>query len=308
MRGTPRVSWPCRRPRGRPVADARSAPSGRPHARSSSRSTWPPTEAREAARSCTTGPNCPRDCSLSGERRILRDRGGILGDGLHDVEAQLQGVPHALVGGVAVLVHVQGHRVTEDIDSAVRGLEQSIRQRLLLAADPAPRREATVVLRNGVPVDLLIASERSPRRGTGAFREARAHGIRWAIETASAVTIDTDPPASRGAATVPVAIPSALIAMKTVSAADPRRGAKRETDLLDIWRLLADDPVMTVGTMQQLREAPPPLRNWVQAQLSGYLHHDVPGFIGRMANGPGGASSGDEVSELWQSVIEPAIS
>lgn len=247
---------------------------------------------------------------MSGDRRILRDRGGILGgivDGLHDVEAQLDGVPHALVGGVAVLVHVQGHRVTEDIDSAVRGYEQNVRQRLLLAADPAPGREATVVLPNGVPVDVLIASERAPRRGLGAFREAKAHGIRWAIETAWAVTIDADPPASRGAVTVPVAIPSALVAMKTVSAADPQRGAKRATDLLDIWRLLADDPIATVRTVQELRAAPPPLRSWVQAQLNAYFVDDVPGFIGEMANGPGRAASADEVSELWQAVLKPVI-
>jgi hypothetical protein len=247
---------------------------------------------------------------VSGERRILRDRGGMLGaiiDGLHAVEAQLGGVPHALVGGVAVLVHVQGHRVTDDIDSAVRGYEQDVRQRLLVVADPAPRRDATVVLHNGVPVDVLTASDRPPRPGLGAFREAEAHGIRWAIETASEVTIDADPPASRGAVTVPVGRPNALVAMKTVSAADPRRGAKRATDLLDIWRLLADDPIATVGTVRQLDEAPPPLKSWVKTQLRAYFVGDVPAFLGEMAAGPGRPGSAEEVTELWEAVIGPVL-
>lgn len=137
---------------------------------------------------------------MSGEVRILQDRGGVLSDivdSLHDVTTQLRGVPHALVGGVAVLVHVPGHRVTEDIDSAKRG----------------PGRCAD------------SQHETAPRRHLHA-REAKAHAVRWAIETAELITVGTDPASNRGPVTLPVARPSALVAMKTVAIADPKRGGK----------------------------------------------------------------------------------
>jgi hypothetical protein len=107
--------------------------------------------------------------------RILIDRGGVLGqilDGLHLLVAQLEGTPHALVGGVAVLVRVQGHRVTHDIDSAVRSSEAEVRKRLAVVAGPATEQDATVVLGNGVPVDVLYAGARPPRKGIGLFWSA----------------------------------------------------------------------------------------------------------------------------------------
>jgi hypothetical protein len=90
---------------------------------------------------------------VSGER-LLDDVGGVLADivdGLHDVSRQLDGLPHALVGGVAVLVHVQGHRVTQDIDSAVRAAKVDVKQRLRVVADAELTKgsDAFVVLANG---------------------------------------------------------------------------------------------------------------------------------------------------------------
>lgn len=41
--------------------------------------------------------------------------------------------PFAIVGGIAVLTHVQGHRVTQDIVGAARGPAQEIREALLSA-------------------------------------------------------------------------------------------------------------------------------------------------------------------------------
>lgn len=199
---------------------------------------------------------------MSGDVRLLVDRGDVLGrivDGLHDVVAQLESTPHALVGGVAVLVRVQGHRVTHDIDSAVRGPEADIRRRLAVVGVPAGKRDATVVLENGVPVDVLYAGARPPRKGIGVFREAKAHAVGWAIEIAEPITVDTEPSASRGPITLPVAKASALVAMKTVAIADPRRGDKRATDLLDVWRLLADDPIMTGQHIEEFGNAPPVL-------------------------------------------------
>jgi hypothetical protein len=152
---------------------------------------------------------------VSGEVRILRDHGGVLGDivdSLHDVTRQLRDVPHALVGGVAVLVHVQGHRITE-----------------------------------------------------------------------------------------------ALVAMKTVSMADPKRGDKSATDLLDLWRLLSDDPIGTVAILQELRGAPERLRLWVQERITALFDEDPGGFVARMASAPGAARSVEDVRDLWDAVVGPTL-
>jgi hypothetical protein len=247
---------------------------------------------------------------VSGEVRILRDHGGVLGDivdSLHDVTRQLRDVPHALVGGVAVLVHVQGHRVTEDIDSAVQGDVREARRRLLLVADPPGDRDALVVMPNGVPVDVLAASTRPPRVGIGHAREARAHAVRWAIDTADLMTVGTDPGSSRGPVTLPVARPSALVAMKTVSMADPKRGDKSATDLLDLWRLLSDDPIGTVAILHELRGAPERLRLWVQERITALFDEDPGGFVARMASAPGAARSVEDVRDLWDAVVGPTL-
>lgn len=219
----------------------------------------------------------------------------------------LDGIPHALVGGVAVLVHVQGHRVTEDIDSAVQGTTSEVRRRLLVVADPPRGRDALVVMPNGIPIDLLVAGARLPRAGLGFAREAKAHAVRWAIETAEPVTVDTDPGSSRGPVTLPVARPSALVAMKTVSVADPARGDKKATDLLDLWRLLADDPIATVAVIQELLGAPERLRRWVEERLTRLFVEAPEDFVVRMAPAPGAARSVEDVRDLWDGVIRPTL-
>lgn len=75
---------------------------------------------------------------------------------------------------------------------------------------------------------------RSTCVGIGYAREAKAHAVRWAIATAELLTVDTDRGSPRGPVTLPVARPSALVAMKTVAIADPKRGDKSATDLLDL--------------------------------------------------------------------------
>jgi hypothetical protein len=84
-----------------------------------------------------------------------------------------------------VLTHVQGHRVTQDIDAAARGFVSDIREQLLLVTESNRRGAADLLLPNGVPVDLLVASDGDPRpaAGRGARakrREAAGHAIRWA--------------------------------------------------------------------------------------------------------------------------------
>ncbi len=246
---------------------------------------------------------------MSGEARILQGDGGVFGDiidGLHDVVEQLRPTPFALVGGVAVLVHVPGHRVTEDIDSAVRGRMNDIRERLLVVAELPIARDATVVMPNGIPVDVLADGYGDIRRGLG-LRTAKRLGVRWAIETAEPMTVGALPANSRGPVTLPVARPSALVAMKTVSIADPRRGDKRATDLLDLWRLLSDAPIASAEIVEELRTAPEDLHAWVKRQLRKLFDDDPAGFRSKMAAGVGAAQTVGEIRELWQAVIEPGF-
>jgi hypothetical protein len=244
---------------------------------------------------------------VSGEVRTLR--GPVFGDiidGLHGVLEQLDPTPFALVGGVAVLVHVPGHRVTEDIDSAVRGDVNEIRERLLVVAALPKARDATVVMPNGVPVDVLADGYGAIRSGLGR-RTAKRYALRWAIETAELMTVEALPAGSRGRVTLPVARPSALIGLKTVAIADPRRGDKRATDLLDVWRLLSDAPIKTAELMEELRAAPAELRAWVKGQLTTLFADDPANFRATMATGLGTAQTVEEIRELWAAAIEPGL-
>lgn len=249
---------------------------------------------------------------MSGEGRVLRDVGGVLADiidGLHDVRQQLDGLPYALVGGVAVLVHVQGHRVTQDIDSAVRALKEDVRERLRVVADAGATQasNASVVLTNGVPVDVLTAGMDPPRQGIGAFREARAHSTRWAIETAVVMTLEAEPSGRRGPVSLPVASPAALVAMKVVSSSHESRGAKRASDLLDLWRLLSDDPVRTAELLVELATAPDHLLEYTRERLDRLFSGDPADFIREMARGPGCATSVAEVRDLYDEMIQPVL-
>lgn len=247
---------------------------------------------------------------MSGDVRRLPDAGGTLVDvvdALHDIGEQLAGLPHALVGGLAVLVHVPGHRVTEDIDSAVRGTKNDIADRLRVVAGVSPGQGDSFTTAGGVPIDVLRVGEKAPRTGIGVRREARAYALRWAIDTAKVRTVTTDPAPRRGPVRLPVAEPAALIAMKCASMADPGRGDKRATDLLDIWRLLAQDPVATVNVVADLVQAPGVLPAYVRARLTGLFASDPAAFVASMATGPGAPTTTADVRDLWTAIIEPGL-
>lgn len=247
---------------------------------------------------------------MSGELRTLSDDTGVLAtvvDGLHELSARFEGLRFALVGGVAVLVHVQGHRVTEDVDAAVGASVAEARSRLLEVARTGAA-DATVVLTNGVPVDILSASARPPRRGLGRRREAKAEAVRWAVATAQLTTVRTSPESEKGPVQLPVATRGTLVAMKCVAIADPRRDErKRATDKLDLWRLLADDPIATVEALEELAAGPPRLHGWVAERLQKHLALDATDFLASMARGVGAPRDAEEVTELWTDVIGPLL-
>lgn len=253
---------------------------------------------------------------MTSDRRVLIDNDSRqlakIVDGLHDVVAALDDRRFAIVGGIAVLTHVQGHRVTQDIDSAARGLAQEIRDAFLVVAEPDHDGESDVLLPNGVPVDLLVVGHGAPSAGTGRGgqakrREATGHAIRWAIDTARTHQLVCEPANPRGPVAVPVAGVSALLAMKTIALTDPSRGEKADTDRLDLWLLLTDDFDRAAAALQQLCDAPAPMRRWAAEVFVELLRDDPHGFLGRVADGVGAPQSVTDVDDVWQAVVEPHL-
>lgn len=252
---------------------------------------------------------------MTGDRRILVDDTdrtlARIVDGLHDIATALDDRHFAIVGGIAVLTHVQGHRVTQDIDSAVRGRTQEIHDALLVVAEPDDG-DADVLLPNGVPVDLLVAAPEAPRSSLGRGgqakrREATGHALRWAIDTATSRELVCEPENPRGPVAVPVASVSALLAMKAIALTDLARGEKTVTDRLDLWLLLTDDVDRAAAALQQLGDAPPPARRWVAEVLVRLLRDDPENLVHQIAAANRAPRSVDDAEDVWQFVVEPHL-
>lgn len=149
--------------------------------------------------------------------------------------------PYALVGGLAVMSRLSAvHRATQDVDTvaettaptAVEIITSSVG-----APDPSNPNRAIV---NGIKVDVI---------DTEAFRYEDLDGIeqgdrlfvvshRWALDTATEIEIV----AGDATASIPVATPSALVAMKSGAVLDgrPREPRKRASDLYDVYRLVLE--------------------------------------------------------------------
>jgi hypothetical protein len=153
---------------------------------------------------------------------------------------------YAIIGGVAVSARLQqAHRATADIDTVVDDLTPppAIETLLdVLGAHPDPT-GAHRVLIDGIKVEV---------QGTEPFATADHEGLtdkqilyvaahRYALDAATTVTLVAQ--AAQVRATVPVATPGALFAMK-LHAIEDRRPAggldKRAGDAWDIYRILLD--------------------------------------------------------------------
>lgn len=253
---------------------------------------------------------------MTSDRRVLVDNDSRtlahMVDGLHDVAGALGERRFAIVGGIAVLTHVQGHRVTQDIDSAVRGLGQEIREALLVVAGPDHTGKSDGLLTNGVPVDLLVVGHGGPKPSSGRGRQARqreatGHAIRWAIDSARVHELVCAPENSRGPVTVPVADVAALLAMKAIALTDPSREAKAVTDRLDLWLLLTHDLDRATAGLQQLCDAPAPARRWTAEVFVELLRDDPSDLLGQIADGFGAPRSVEDVDDVWHAVVQPHL-
>jgi hypothetical protein len=175
---------------------------------------------------------------------------------------------YAVIGGVAVSARLgQAHRATADIDTVVDDLTPPPAIEALLDvpgahADPTG---AHRVLIDGIKVEV---------QGTEPFAPADLEGLtdkqilyvgahRYALGSATAVTLVAQ--AEHARATVPVATPGALFAMKLHAIEDRRVGGgldKRAGDAWDMYRILLD--LDRSGEVRnELSALPAPLRQVV---------------------------------------------
>jgi hypothetical protein len=182
---------------------------------------------------------------------------------------------YAIIGGVAVSARLgQAHRATADIDAVVDDLTPPPAIEALLdvpgvQADPTG---AHRVLIDGIKIEI---------QGTEPFTPADLDGLtdeqilyvgahRYALESATAMTLVAQ--AEQIRATVPVATPGALFAMKLHAIEDRRPAAgldKRAGDAWDLYRILLDlDRTSTVR--DELAAIPLRSAALLPRQLSGF--------------------------------------
>jgi hypothetical protein len=149
--------------------------------------------------------------------------------------------PHALIGGLAVMCRLAAvHRVTQDVDTvtettaptAVEVITSSI-------GTPDPTNPGRVFV-DGVTIDVI---------DTESFRYEDLDGLdpgdrlfvvshRWALDAAT----DTELVAGDATASIRVATPPALVAMKSgaLLGGRTREPRKRASDLYDLYRLVLE--------------------------------------------------------------------
>lgn len=175
---------------------------------------------------------------------------------------------YAVIGGVAVSARLgQAHRATADIDTVVDDLTPPPAIEALLDvpgahADPTG---AHRVLIDGIKVEV---------QGTEPFTPADLDGLtdkqilyvgahRYALDSATPLTLVAQ--AEQARATVPVATPGALFAMKLHAIEDRRAGGgldKRAGDAWDMYRILLDLD-RDAEVRDELSALPAPLRQVV---------------------------------------------
>ncbi len=140
-----------------------------------------------------------------------------------------EGVPYALIGGVAVQLHTEEPRSTLDIDLAVRTYAEVPRDALLSAGfEHTGRHEHSDNWRAPGPGPLKLR--------TAVQFSAEDEGIADAVEHASIVNLE-------GGVRLRVATVAHLIVLKLAAAEEPsRRPSKREHDVADVLALLEEHP------------------------------------------------------------------
>jgi Nucleotidyl transferase AbiEii toxin, Type IV TA system len=188
---------------------------------------------------------------VSGDRIFLVDGGdGRVTDLVRATALVVEhaGLPVALIGGLAVTCRLAvAHRVTQDVDVVAEtpvGLVSepgSVADNLLGAGVArAATDTSSIRLFIGETKVEIIETERLNATEAADIEPERSRlfvlAHRWALETASPVTVSVT--GTEVQATVPVATPAALVAMKLHSIQDRSQDRKRASDAWDLFRLL----------------------------------------------------------------------
>ena len=147
-----------------------------------------------------------------------------------------EGVPYALIGGVAVQLHTEDPRTTLDIDLAVPTYADVPREALLAAGfEHTGRHEHS---------DNWRAPGSAPlKQRTAVQFSAEDEGIAEAVTRASVVNLE-------GGVPLRVASVADLIALKLSAAMEPaRRPSKRAHDVADVLALLEAHPELGSAEM-----------------------------------------------------------
>lgn len=196
---------------------------------------------------------------MSGERVVLAgDTGGnalrLVRATARLAEAHLG--PHALIGGLAVMCRLAAvHRATQDVDTVAETTAPTAAEVIASSIGaPDPSTPGRVVV-DGVKIDVI---------DTESFRYEDLDGLdagdrlfvvshRWALDTAT----DTELVTGEATASIRVAAPAALVAMKSgaVQGSRPREPRKRASDLYDLYRLIREYD-RTGGIAEALSAAP----------------------------------------------------
>jgi hypothetical protein len=179
------------------------------------------------------------------------------------------GLPrYAIIGGVAVIARLGGsHRVTTDLDAVVDDDLAPTALEVLTRLDGA-RIDPTVRYRIHLAETTveLIGTHSITDKDLAELDHRQALFVashRWALDTATPLTLLSDDPALQ--ATVQVARPSALVAMKLGAIQDRRVGGvidKRGGDAWDLYRILTELDI-NGGVLTELSTAPAGLRHAV---------------------------------------------
>ena len=217
---------------------------------------------------------------------------------------------YAVIGGVAVSARLgQAHRATADIDAVVDDLTPPPAIETLLDV-PGARADPTGahrVLIDGIKIEIQATEPFVPGDLDGLTDEqilyVGAH--RYALESATTMTLVAQ--AEQVRATIPVATPGALFAMKLHAIEDRRPSGvldKRAGDAWDLYRILLDLD-RAAAVRDELAAISPPLRRVIAKAAQRILVERATRTVGWLKAGDERMAvvTADELQELARPVV-----
>ena len=148
--------------------------------------------------------------------------------------------PHALIGGLAVMCRLAAvHRVTQDVDTVAETTAPTAVEVITSSVGTRDSSKAESVLVDGITIDVIDVESITSAGLEGLDAGDRLFLVshRWALDTA----VETELVAGEAAASLRVATPPAIVAMKSGALGGRRRDPrKRASDLYDLYRLVLE--------------------------------------------------------------------